>query len=97
VPKAIRFGLVQTSRSHELLVSFRMTVNHAIHICLEEKIKGRLKIRDRIYKEFQKSYVVTSAYRRSGEGEGDNGSNPPSRIPEVSVTGMSSQANRTSD
>jgi putative transposase len=60
--KAIRFGYVQTARSRELLESFRAMVNHAIRICLEEKIKGRLKLRDRIYKEFQTRYVVTSAY-----------------------------------
>jgi putative transposase len=37
-------------------------VNHAIHICLEEKIKGRLRLRDRIYREFQTRYGVLSAY-----------------------------------
>lgn len=40
-------------------------VNHAIHICLEENIKGRLKLRDRVYKEFQTRYRVLSAYPHS--------------------------------
>ncbi len=37
-------------------------VNHAIHIALEENIKGRLKLRDRIYKEFQERYGLVSCY-----------------------------------
>ena len=37
-------------------------VNHAIHICLEEGVKGRLKLRDRTYKEFQAKYGVLSCY-----------------------------------
>jgi putative transposase len=37
-------------------------VNQAIHICLQEKIKGRLKLRGRIYKEFQERYRVLSCY-----------------------------------
>ena len=37
-------------------------VNHAIHICLKENIKGRLKLRDRIYREFQARYDILSAY-----------------------------------
>lgn len=37
-------------------------VNHAIHICLEENVRGRLKLRDRIYKEFHERCGVVSCY-----------------------------------
>jgi putative transposase len=60
--KAIRFGYSPTPQALELLERFRAMVNHAIHICLEENLKGRLKLRDRIYKEFQTRYGVLSAY-----------------------------------
>jgi len=46
----------------ELLETFREMVNNAIHLCLEESIRGRLKLRDRIYKEFQDKYGVVSCY-----------------------------------
>jgi putative transposase len=60
--KSVKFGYTPTSQALELLESFRAMVNHAIHICLEENIKGRLKLRNRIYKEFQTRYRVLSAY-----------------------------------
>ena len=60
--KSVKFGCTQTSQTRELLESFRAMVNHAIHTCLEENIKGRLKLRDRIYKEFQREYEVLSVY-----------------------------------
>lgn len=60
--KAIKFGYQQTSETKELLSTFRMMVNQAIHICLEEKISGRLKLRDRIRKEFMQRYGVVSCY-----------------------------------
>ena len=37
-------------------------VNEAIRICLVEKLRGRLNLRDRIYKEFQRRYGVTSYF-----------------------------------
>jgi len=37
-------------------------VNHAIQISLAEGLKGRLKLRDRIYKEFQERYGVVSSF-----------------------------------
>ncbi len=37
-------------------------INEAIRICLGENIRGRLKLRDRIYKEFQERYGVVSAF-----------------------------------
>jgi len=36
--------------------------NDAIQVCLSEKIRGRLKLRNRICKEFQERYGVVSAY-----------------------------------
>jgi len=41
---------------------FRGMVNNAIRICIDEGIKGRLKLRDRIYKEFQERYGVASYF-----------------------------------
>jgi putative transposase len=60
--KAVKFHYAPTLQTRELLETFRMMVNHAICICLEEKIKGRLKLRNRIYKEFQERYGVVSCY-----------------------------------
>jgi len=60
--KSVKFGYAQSPRTRELLESFRAMVNHAIQICMEEGINGRLKLRDRIYKEFQERYEVLSAY-----------------------------------
>jgi len=37
-------------------------VNDAIRICLAEDIRGRLKLRDRIYKELQERYGVVSCF-----------------------------------
>ncbi len=37
-------------------------LNDAMRICLNENIRGRLKLRDRIYKEFQERYGVMSCY-----------------------------------
>ncbi len=60
--KAVRFAYKPTHDTKELLETFRMMVNHAIHICLEENIKGRLRLRDRIYKEFQERYGLVCCY-----------------------------------
>ncbi|MDV3292999.1 MAG: RNA-guided endonuclease TnpB family protein [Nitrososphaerales archaeon] len=60
--KAIRFDYRPTEQTSELLETFRMMVNHAIHICLEENIKGRFNLRNRIYREFRERYGVTSNY-----------------------------------
>jgi putative transposase len=46
----------------ELLEVFRRMVNEAIRICLEENLKGRLELRNRIYKELQGRYGVASRY-----------------------------------
>ena len=37
-------------------------VNDAIRICLDEKIRGRLKLRDRIYRDFRERYGVVSCF-----------------------------------
>ena len=37
-------------------------VNDAIRICLAENIEGRLKLRDRVYKELQERYSVLSCF-----------------------------------
>jgi len=37
-------------------------VNDAIRICLSEDIRGRLRLRDRVYKEFQQRYGVVSCF-----------------------------------
>lgn len=60
--KAVQFRYRPTEQLVGLLETFRMMVNHAIHICLEEGIKGRLNLRNRIYKEFQEKYGVISCY-----------------------------------
>ncbi len=60
--KAVRFAYKHTPETEELLETFRMMVNHAIHICLKEDIKGRLRLRDRIYEEFQGRYGLVSCY-----------------------------------
>ncbi|MDV3276869.1 MAG: RNA-guided endonuclease TnpB family protein [Nitrososphaerales archaeon] len=60
--KAVRFTYKPTSETRELLENFRMMVNQAIHICLVESIKGRLKLRSRIYREFRERYGVVSCY-----------------------------------
>jgi putative transposase len=60
--KAVRFGYEATPETRQILETFRMMVNHAIHLSLTEGVKGRLKLRDRIYKEFQVRYGVASCY-----------------------------------
>jgi putative transposase len=60
--KAVRFSYRQTSRTRELLETFRAMINDAIRICLTEHIKGRLNLRNRVYKELQERYGVVSCY-----------------------------------
>ncbi len=60
--KAIRFGYKPTPETRELLETFRMMVNHAITIALKEKIRGRFKLRGRIYHEFRERYGVVAAF-----------------------------------
>jgi putative transposase len=60
--KAVSFSYKPTSRTKELLETFRMMVNDAIHICLDEEIKGRLRLRNRVYKELRERYGVVSCY-----------------------------------
>ena len=47
--KGVKFGYQLAPATSELLSLFRAMVNDAIRICLSEKIRGRLVLRDRIY------------------------------------------------
>ena len=60
--KGIKFAYEPTPQSRELLSTFRDMVNDAIRICLDEKIEGRLNLRNRIYREFQDRYGVLSCF-----------------------------------
>jgi putative transposase len=60
--KGVSFHYRPTSRTRELLETFRAMVNDAIRVCLHENVRGRLKLRNRIYKEFQERYGVVSCY-----------------------------------
>ena len=51
--KGVKFGYEPAPATRELLSLFRAMVNDAIRICLSEKIRARLELRDRIYEEFQ--------------------------------------------
>ena len=62
VVKSVRFRYNQTSFTKELLETFRTMVNDAIRICLDENIRGRLALRNRIYREFQERYNVVCCY-----------------------------------
>ena len=62
VVKGVKFAYPATPQSRELLSTFRDMVNEAIRICLAENIKGRLKLRDRIYKDLQERYGVVSCH-----------------------------------
>ncbi|MDA4116080.1 MAG: RNA-guided endonuclease TnpB family protein [Thaumarchaeota archaeon] len=58
--KGVEFAYQSTPQTRELLSTFREMINDAIRICLSENIKGRLKLRNRIYKEVQVRYGVAS-------------------------------------
>ena len=60
--KAVRFRYRPTPLTMELLETFRGMVNDAIRICMDEGVRGRLKLRDRVYKELQDRYGVTSCF-----------------------------------
>jgi putative transposase len=60
--KGVKFGYEPNSATKELLSLFRAMVNDAIRICMSEKVRGRLNLRDRIYREFQDRYGVLSCY-----------------------------------
>lgn len=62
VVKTVRFHYRPTSRTAELLRTFRAMLNDAIRICLEEGIRGGLKLRNRIYEEFRERHGVLSCY-----------------------------------
>ncbi len=60
--KGVKFGYQPTPQTRELLSTFREMVNDAIRICLTENVRGRLRLRDRIYKQLQEKYGVTSCF-----------------------------------
>lgn len=60
--KGVKFGYQPTPRTLELISKFRDMVNVAVRMCLAENIKGRLKLRNRIYKELQVRYGVLSCF-----------------------------------
>jgi len=60
--KGVKFAYQPTPHTRELLSMFRDLTNEAIRICLAENIKGRLKLRDRIYKEFRAKYGLVSCF-----------------------------------
>ena len=60
--KGVKFAYESTPRILELLSAFRQMVNDAIRICLDEKITGRLGLRDRIYRELRLRYGVVSRF-----------------------------------
>ena len=60
VVKGVKFGYDPTPQTLDLLSTFRDMVNDAIRICLDEKTRGRLNLRNRIYRDFRNRYGVTS-------------------------------------
>jgi len=60
--KSVKFNYAPTPMTRELLEAFRGMVNDAIRIGIDEGIKGRLELRNRIYKEFRVRYKVVSCF-----------------------------------
>ncbi len=60
--KAVKFSYAPTEETRDLLETFRAMVNDAIRVALDESIRGRLKLRDRIYAQFRQRYGVVSCY-----------------------------------
>jgi putative transposase len=60
--KGVKFSYHSTPHTLDLLSTFRDMVNDAIRICLAESINGRLKLRDRIYRELQERYGVVPCF-----------------------------------
>jgi hypothetical protein len=60
--KGVKFAYRPNPQTLEALSTFREMVNDAIRTCLLENIKGRLKLRDQIYKGFQVRYGVVSCF-----------------------------------
>jgi hypothetical protein len=60
--KGVKFGYQSTPQTKEVLSTFRDMINEAIRICLDENIKERLKLRNRIYRYFRERYGVVSCF-----------------------------------
>jgi len=63
--KGVKFAYQPTLHTRELLSTFKDMTNDAIRICLADSIKGRLKLRDRIYMEFRERYGLVSCFAYS--------------------------------
>jgi putative transposase len=63
--KGIRFAYKTTPQVLELLSTFKAMVNDSIRICLVEKVRGRLRLRDRIRRDLQRKYGVVSCFSYS--------------------------------
>jgi putative transposase len=63
--KGVKFAYQPTPQTRELLSTFKDMVNDAIRTCLAENVRGRLKLRDRIYEEFQERYHLVSCFAYS--------------------------------
>jgi len=60
--KGVKFAYRQTPQTRELLLTFKDMVNEAIRLCIAENIRGRLRLRDKIYKQFQDKYGLVSYF-----------------------------------
>ena len=60
--KTVVFGYQANPQTRELLCAARDMINEAIRTCIAENIRGRLELRDRIYKEIQEQYGVVSCF-----------------------------------
>ena len=60
--KGVKFGYESCAGTVQVLSMFRSMVNEAIRICLTENIRGRLNLRNRIYREFMDGHGVASCY-----------------------------------
>jgi len=62
VVKCIKFAYEPTPFTREVLETFRDMVNEAIRICLQEGIRGRLGLRNRVYRKFRDHYGIVSCF-----------------------------------
>jgi len=60
--KGAKFTYEPTPQTRELLCAFREMVNDAIRTSLRESVRGRLKLRSRIYGELQEKFGVVSCF-----------------------------------
>lgn len=63
--KGVEFAYRANPQTMDLLCTFRDMVNDAIRISLAENPKGRLRLRNRIYKELKERYGLVSFFAYS--------------------------------